>query len=609
MLAYIKRFWHKFLCVLCAVIVALSTVLYAVAPTVYAVGVGEVLTALEISNYIAELTGLKSQCKKLLDDTVKLIKNNRVNAQYNYISFWKLFVSQCEGMTEERFRSFWQAVLDNDSISTGIVIDDDTLDIFYDTIRSGLGLDILTPLIFDTSESSPHFNDDGDVQISAEDFRKMCEALEEQYAPKNTSNRHSWQTDKAYNTHLSFFSEGTFFNSGLSDVYCVPFFYNGKTKDTYYYSLCQLHFYQQVTQDENGNNVVSLYMDYYNWFDKGETTTYLVSSDLATIRYMRFPDITNSTLTFRGFTKYSDFLTYSNGSYMQIAGVSIDPSYDLSDLSLNTSVRWQATLPWAIRYTTNSAADIAAQDYADYGFFYSNEPINMGAYDDIDFKRIPDNYYITINGDTVYDYPITNPDTGKSTTINNYITNNYYIGDDDSSGGGGTINNWNIEFGDFIANIRTSIETAITNVFVADVDVINGYNEEIKGAFEDKLPFVSDFKEIFQSLFVDIVDNNFVYAGDIKPEGAKDEDGNLREEDILYPSWGFTIDFFGQKLELTILDFSMYAEPLYYVRIVVCVFIYVVYFVNLAKSLPKLLGNVLDVTDSVSSAVKGGDEK
>ena len=40
----------------------------------------------------------------------------------------------------------------------------------------------------------------------------------------------------------------------------------------------------------------------------------------------------------------------------------------------------------------------------------------------------------TITGDTIYDYGITNPDTGKSTTINNYINNNYTIPSDDVGG-------------------------------------------------------------------------------------------------------------------------------------------------------------------------------
>lgn len=204
--------------------------------------------------------------------------------------------------------------------------------------------------------------------------------------------------------------------------------------------------------------------------------------------------------------------------------------------------------------------------------------------------------------------PVIDGNTGKQ-------LNNYYS------------DRWNIDFPDFITNITTSIETAITNVFVADVDVINNYNSELQDTFNKKLPFVNDFGDIFKSLFVDIVDNNFVYAGDIKPSysspgsepdsggtaEASGSSGSVREESIIYPKWTIDLSFFGKEMELTILDFSMYAEPLSYVRLIVCVFIYAVYFVNLMKYLPTLIGGVIDMGTGVYSTVnppkkeKGGD--
>lgn len=39
----------------------------------------------------------------------------------------------------------------------------------------------------------------------------------------------------------------------------------------------------------------------------------------------------------------------------------------------------------------------------------------------IDFDKVPNNYIITINGDTIYDYSITNPDSGDSTSIRKFI--------------------------------------------------------------------------------------------------------------------------------------------------------------------------------------------
>lgn len=59
---------------------------------------------------------------------------------------------------------------------------------------------------------------------------------------------------------------------------------------------------------------------------------------------------------------------------------------------------------------------------------WSNEPFQLFANQaQIDYDKIPDNYTITINGDTIYDYDITNPDTGDHGTVNYYITNNYTL--------------------------------------------------------------------------------------------------------------------------------------------------------------------------------------
>lgn len=62
----------------------------------------------------------------------------------------------------------------------------------------------------------------------------------------------------------------------------------------------------------------------------------------------------------------------------------------------------------------------------DWGYIMSETPFELFANQtSIDYSRIPNNYTITINGDTIYDYSITNPDTGDSTTIKKYIDDDY----------------------------------------------------------------------------------------------------------------------------------------------------------------------------------------
>lgn len=408
-----------------------------------------------------------------------------------------------------------------------------------------------------------------------------------------------------------------------SGIYVLPFLKDDDGSSTFYgknYGHFSSH------RDEDGN----LYLDYEvlvlstgdsvflgnkaiknSWSWNTKTQKFIVYN---------FSDTGNALV--RSYSDYVDYVNSINSSRIinwAVAAISNMVSFDFSQNDVPIKTLWG---------NVSFTPDTNKND--DWGFICSSEPFQLyGTQTSIDYNKIPDNYTITINGDNIYNYPITDPTNGKSATINNYITNNYILGDDSGGGSGGdTTNNvWNIDFPDFITNITTSIETAITNVFVADVDVINNYNSELQDTFNKKLPFVNDFGDIFKSLFVDIVDNNFVYAGDIKPSysspgsepdsggtaEASGSSGSVREESIIYPKWTIDLSFFGKEMELTILDFSMYAEPLSYVRLIVCVFIYAVYFVNLMKYLPTLIGGVIDMGTGVYSTVnppkkeKGGD--
>lgn len=410
-----------------------------------------------------------------------------------------------------------------------------------------------------------------------------------------------------------------------NDIYFIIFLQDDDVSSSPLYSkyYCHMH----AGSLASGGSCMAV--DYYSISDGSHCYSSTIPWDSSTFPYFAlnfyFSSYTKASESLIWY-RYRDFESYKtnqaegggsvpqgNNSWYFVAS-----DYSSSNEILNTYVRHSS-------FTPNS------NKKDDYGFIISSSPFTLyGNQTSIEYDRIPDDYEITIDGDTIYDYPITDPSTGKSTTINNYITNNYIIGGDDSGGGSGgdTTNNvWNIDFPDFITNITTSIETAITNVFVADVDVINNYNSELQDTFNKKLPFVNDFGDIFKSLFVDIVDNNFVYAGDIKPSysspgsdpdpggtaEASEVSGSVREESIIYPKWTIDLSFFGKDMELTILDFSMYAEPLAYVRLIVCVFIYAVYFVNLMKYLPTLIGGVIDMGTGVYSTVnppkkeKGGD--
>lgn len=408
-----------------------------------------------------------------------------------------------------------------------------------------------------------------------------------------------------------------------NDIYFIIFFQDDNVSSSPFYSKYYCHMHASTLA--SGGSCMAV--DYYSISDGSHHYSSTIPWDPSTTPYFALNfDCSASSMEFLRWFRYRDYDSYKSNQY---DGWGLVPRggytwyFVASDYSTSSA--------YITDYVRRSSFSPNSNKKDDYGFIISSSPFTLyGNQTSIDYDRIPDDYVITIDGDTIYDYPITDPSTGKSTTINNYITNNYIIAGDDSGGGSGgdTTNNvWNIDFPDFITNITTSIETAITNVFVADVDVINNYNSELQDTFNKKLPFVNDFGDIFKSLFVDIVDNNFVYAGDIKPSysspGSEPDSGgtaeasgsssSVREESIIYPKWTIDLSFFGKEMELTILDFSMYAEPLSYVRLIVCVFIYAVYFVNLMKYLPTLIGGVIDMGTGVYSTVnppkkeKGGD--
>lgn len=109
----------------------------------------------------------------------------------------------------------------------------------------------------------------------------------------------------------------------------------------------------------------------------------------------------------------------------------------------------------------------------DIGLYVSAHPIEF-TYADIDTSKIPTGQIVTINGDTIYNYTITNPETGDSSKFGDYITNNYtyitnnYGGDSGGSGVGG-----NVTVGGQI-DVGGSVGVDIT-VSVPDINInVNG---------------------------------------------------------------------------------------------------------------------------------------
>lgn len=381
-------------------------------------------------------------------------------------------------------------------------------------------------------------------------------------------------TEKNRHSHclLNGSSSNVVFPSGSStDIYLLPFqILGGK----YYFNTNQLHI-----SLVNGVIQPVSSLSCYDSSKVIDTSSYNDNISISSYPYMSIKYMYRDTVDYyyRIYSNGEDYVKDQNFREGWIYR-SAFRAYDDTDANSATHASFMDAPDWSTD---------------DVGYYVSDSYINMnGPFADVDPTRIPDDTFITLSGDNFYDYTIINQ-AGQYTTINNYITNNYYITNNDPSSGGGTVNNWDIDFPDFIINIQNSIEAAITNVFVIDQTKLQLTTDRISEGFNSKLPFVSDLSEIVKSLFIDISNDNFV---SVYPD--KDEDPTL------YPKWDVNVTFFGKKMHLTILDFSMYVEPLYYVRLVVYIFVYIVFIVNVMKYLPTLIGGVTDMYSSVSSKEK-----
>lgn len=304
-----------------------------------------------------------------------------------------------------------------------------------------------------------------DVVVDSDTFKKVIDETDLIYYPTGRVNMISWKTDpilkgsdldKQRLQRLTFMYQGNFFaEKNLKDCYCVLFYYDGTT---YYYSENGFHFYLDEWSDSSGEIGMSVFYDRYNFFDPANIANdNQLIENISNAPYSHFFVFDGGNYSC-GFFTCSDLTSYlsnfSSNSFPLALGFS---SEDFSGNFFNSTSKFdfnQNLLRYNVaKFNASSSPYAELIDYykclsvddvpCDFGFIYSDQKFTMDGFcADIDTSKIPDNYYITISGDTIYDYSITNPETGQSSTVNEYMTNNYtYITNNpggDGSGSSGT---------------------------------------------------------------------------------------------------------------------------------------------------------------------------
>lgn len=308
------------------------------------------------------------------------------------------------------------------------------------------------------------------------------------YMPSSTPSQYVWSyqsTESTSDTYpfilnrsapLYMNGYGSWGKMNWSGVYILPFLTDDYYSFNSFYSDIFYHFYS--SSDSSGNEM--LYADVYNL-----STGSLVQSSCksrswspTSLLYLGFdaPD-TASTFLVRCFSSYEDYMSNNsptgfmssyNGGLSGCTFVASD--YSFSSLSLQ-SLRQAST------FTPHTNGN------DDWGFILSSTPFELFSNQtSIDFSQVPDNYVITISGDTIYDYSITNPDTGDTSTINYYITNNYTLpenstddpADNGGASGGSTSGNVNVS-GEVVVGGQIDIKSDPIDI---NIHVNNGNSGE-----------------------------------------------------------------------------------------------------------------------------------
>ncbi|MGN0640653.1 MAG: hypothetical protein ACI4JT_06850 [Oscillospiraceae bacterium] len=325
--------------------------------------------------------------------------------------------------------------------------------------------------------------------VSSEELVEGIEKDNSYYTPKGELGKISYRTDDTFQKWCQYanrkdsyqayiIDNNRFVNVGGSeDLYFQLFILYD---DIHYVSEFQFHLFFDVdcTYDDSGTvTSVAKYPRIQCWSnidgDISEPVDVFSSTvDCSEYKYFFLGQQSSpGSLVLKGYKTYSDFIKNTNSKSWYSSSWP-DHWYYLYNSDLTQTFEWI--------YTSHYCAgtyDYHVDTDCDRGLYVSSTPIDF-TYRDIDTTKIPANQIITINGDTIYNYTITNPETGDSSKFGDYITNNYtYItnnyGGSESGGSSGSGVAGNVTVGGSI-DVGGSVGVDIT-VSVPDINInVNG---------------------------------------------------------------------------------------------------------------------------------------
>lgn len=275
------------------------------------------------------------------------------------------------------------------------------------------------------SDSYFHDNPQESIKISSSGLKNVVDYWSEYYKPHENASQYIWSyqsTGSTSDDKINFTpyvpiymdANGSWGKKNWSSVYVLPFYIDDDKGTDTFYNKYYVHIYS-----ERVDGSLKYYHDMYD-----VTSGNLVSSSSSNWNISTYPYL--SILI----ADYGNYYPIGFKGYDRYMGNNIDghlsPYIKFGDFMGGKYVAGGDF----VQLKSSSTLTPKTNKSDDYGYLLSSEPFELIANQTkIDYNQIPDNYTITINGDTIYDYDITNPDTGDHGTVNYYITNNYTLPD------------------------------------------------------------------------------------------------------------------------------------------------------------------------------------
>lgn len=380
------------------------------------------------------------------------------------------------------------------------------------------------------SGSGGGFRPSKDINVPSEIFTEAVNNNTASIIPSVQTFDRSWKNNplsvssydsKRTSMFFTFMENGNYFGiDDCRDIYGIPYItYNGVK---YYYPyLCHFSYStkSEVSDDLYPCVDVSLCMK----VSDSESTRYYGPRDF-TYAIFYNAGAGNSGFALGCSSEYYNtvFTTGSHNPFTFSGSDKFSPFYDeifFSSVNISESLtsynffRGNSGLGIDRPAFTGSVSD---KSY-NYGFELSTKPFYLGSLSSfLDVSKIPSNSYITISGDSIYDYSITNGDTGDTTNMGDFINNGYTwlnTGSGNQTNTGGNGGGGNVTVGGQIdvggsvdININVSGGNGGTGTsYNLDTDPVNKYLDDALESSGGVRQFLSTFFDFLPAEIVTLL--------------------------------------------------------------------------------------------------------